>query len=68
MQINAYKSDVLTQELALQVSSLLKESFEERRSQGIDFKCGHFSAEDVINEFNNSGGGCPRTLMQIDLI
>ena len=56
MQINAYRSETITQDLALQVSSLLQESFEERRSQGIDFKCGHFSAEDVINEFKNGGG------------
>ena len=56
MQIKAYRSESITKELASQVSSLLHESFEERRSQGIDFKCGHFSAEDVINEFRSRGG------------
>jgi len=56
MQIKVYRSETVTKELASQVSSLLHESFEERRSQGIDFKCGHFSADDVINEFRSRGG------------
>lgn len=56
MLIKAYRSETITAALASQVSTLLHESFEERRSQGIDFKCGHFSAEDVINEFRNRGG------------
>lgn len=56
MLIKAYRSETITTELASHVSSLLHESFEERRSQGIDFKCGHFSADDVINEFRDRGG------------
>lgn len=68
MQIKAYRSETVTRELALQISSLLQESFEERRSQGIDFKCGHFSAEDVLSVLKTGCGGWQLVAFEDDTI
>ena len=56
MRIEVYRSDLIPQHVFESVSELLQDAFAERRKQGINFKCGMFSAQDVENEFVNRGG------------
>lgn len=56
MKIEVYRSGLIPQDAFEKVSELLHDAFEERREQGINFKCGLFSAQDVENEFSNGGG------------
>ncbi len=56
IDIKIYKSGDIAPEIFETVSQLLHESFEERRNQGISFKCGSFSALDVEHEFAGMGG------------
>lgn len=56
MRIEVYKSRSIPWEVLESVSQLLHESFSERREQGINFKCGTFSAQDVDNTFVNGCG------------
>ena len=51
MKIKVYRSDLIPQYVFETVSELLQDAFAERREQGINFKCGMFSAQDVENEF-----------------
>lgn len=51
MRIEVYRSDLIPQHVFELVSELLQDAFAERRKQGINFKCGLFSAQDVENEF-----------------
>lgn len=55
MKTVVYKSNDIPQEVYTTVSNLLHESFAERRFQGINFRCGLFSSQDVENEFVNGG-------------
>ena len=55
MRIEVYRSDLIPQHVFESVSELLQDAFAERREQGINFKCGIFSAQDVENEFVNWG-------------
>lgn len=55
MKTVVYKSNDIPQEVYTTVSNLLHESFAERRFQGINFRCGLFSPQDVENEFVNGG-------------
>lgn len=57
MIIKVYNNQTISQGICESVSQLLHESFAERRAQGIDFKCGTFSAQDVKNAIDRSGGG-----------
>lgn len=56
MKIDVYRSGLIPQHVFETVSKLLHNAFAERREQGINFKCGLFSAQDVENEFINRGG------------
>lgn len=56
MRIEVYRSDLIPQRIYETVAELLHDAFAERREQGINFKCGLFSAQDVENEFVNGGG------------
>ena len=56
MIIKVYRNQTIPQEVYESVSLLLHDSFEERRCQGINFKCGTFSAADVEHEFAGKGG------------
>ena len=56
MRIQVYRSGLIPQHIFETVSELLQDAFAERREQGINFKCGLFSAQDVKNEFVNGGG------------
>ena len=56
MRIEVYRSGLIPQHVFESVSELLQDAFAERREQGINFKCGLFSAQDVENEFINRGG------------
>ena len=56
MKIKVYRSDLIPQYAFETVSELLQDAFAETREQGINFKCGLFSAQDVENEFVNGGG------------
>ena len=56
MRIEVYRSDLIPQRIYETVAELLQDAFAERREQGINFKCGIFSAQDVENEFVNWGG------------
>lgn len=56
LNIKIYNSNKIESEIFESVSRLLHESFAERREQGINFKCGTFSAEDVKHEFAGNGG------------
>lgn len=53
MKTIVYKSSEIPSLVYQKVSSLLQDAFAERRAQGIDFKCGTFSPQDVENEFND---------------
>lgn len=55
MKTIVYKSGEIPSHVYRDVSSLLQDSFAERRSQGINFKCGTFSPQDVETEFNTGG-------------
>ena len=55
MRIEVYRSDLIPQHIYETVAELLQDAFAERREQGINFKCGMFSAQDVENEFVNGG-------------
>lgn len=55
MRIEVYRSGLIPQHVFETVSELLQDAFAERREQGINFKCGLFSAQDVENEFVNGG-------------
>lgn len=55
MRIEVYRSDLIPQRIYETVAELLQDAFAERREQGINFKCGMFSAQDVENEFVNRG-------------
>ena len=55
MRIDVYRSGLIPQHIFETVSELLQDAFAERREQGINFKCGMFSAQDVENEFVNWG-------------
>lgn len=56
LNIKVFNSNNIAPGLFESVSQLLHESFAERRSQGINFKCGTFSAADVEHEFSGKGG------------
>ena len=56
MRIDVYRSGLIPQHVFEPVSVLLQDAFAERREQGINFKCGMYSAQDVENEFINGGG------------
>lgn len=56
MKVCVIKACDITDAISESVSQLLHEAFEERRMQGINFKCGMFSSQDVKNEFANKGG------------
>lgn len=56
MRIEVYRSGLIPQHVFETVSQLLQDAFAERREQGINFKCGLFSAQDVENVFVNGGG------------
>lgn len=56
MRIEVYRSGLIPQHVFETVSELLQDAFAERREQGINFKCGLFSPQDVENEFVNRGG------------
>ena len=56
MRIEVYRSDLIPQRIYETVAELLQDAFAERREQGINFKCGMFSAQEVENEFVNRGG------------
>ena len=56
MRIEVYRSDLIPQRIYETVAELLQDAFAERREQGINFKGGLFSAQDVENEFINRGG------------
>ena len=56
MRIEVYRSDLIPQHVFELVSELLQDAFAERRKQGINFKCGLFSVQDVENEFVGGGG------------
>ena len=47
MKIEVYKSGSIPEAIFAIVSGLLHDVFEERRQQGLNFKCGQFSPEDV---------------------
>ena len=47
MRIEVYRSDLIPQHVFEPVSELLQDAFAERREQGINFKCGIFSAQVV---------------------
>ena len=55
MRIEVYRSGLIPQHVFETVSELLQDAFAERREQGINFKCGLFSVQDVENEFVNGG-------------
>ena len=55
MRIEVYRSDLIPQRIYETVAELLQDAFAERREQGINFKCGMFSVQDVENEFVNGG-------------
>lgn len=55
MKIEVYKIRSIPWDVLESVSQLLHESFSERREQGINFKCGTFSAQDVDNMFVSGG-------------
>ena len=56
MRIKVYRSDLIPQRIYETVAELLQDAFAERRGQGINVKCGLFSAQDVENEFANGVG------------
>ena len=56
MNVRVIKACNLSDAVSESVSHLLHDAFEERRKQGINFKCGTFSPQDVKNEFANKGG------------
>ena len=56
MRIEVYRSDLIPQRIYETVAELLHDAFAERREQGINFKCGVFSAQDAENELVNWGG------------
>lgn len=56
LNIKVYNSNNIAPVVFESVSQLLHESFAERRNQGINFKCGTFSAADVEHEFSGKGG------------
>lgn len=53
MKTIAYKAGEIPFSVFLDVSALLRDAFAERRAQGINFKCGTFTPEDVKNEFTS---------------
>lgn len=55
MRIEVYRSGLIPEQVFKDVLILLRDAFEERRSQGLNFKCGMFSIRDIENEF--IGGG-----------
>ena len=55
MRIEVYRSGLIPQHIFETVSELLQDAFAERREQGINFKCGMFSTQDIENEFVNWG-------------
>lgn len=56
MKIKVIKAEDISERDYMFVSQLLYDAFEERREQGINFKCGTFSPQDVKNEFANKSG------------
>ena len=57
MKIETYKHGSIPEQVFVSVSELLHDAFEERRQQGLNFKCGLFSPEDVKAYLNGGGGG-----------
>lgn len=56
MKVIAYKSDSVPQSIFNTASFLLHDAFEERRKEGLDFRCGNFSPQDVENQLARGGG------------
>ena len=54
MRIDVYNSENVPEEVCRIVSTILFDAFEERRIQGINFKCGHFTPEDVKKEMKDN--------------
>lgn len=55
MKIETYKDGSIPENVSAFVSELLHDAFEERRQQGLNFKCGLFSPEDVKTYLNGGG-------------
>ncbi len=47
MKIEVYKSERIPKVIFIIVFRLLRDAFEERRQQGLNFKCGQFPPKDV---------------------
>ena len=56
MRIDVYRSGLIPLHVFEPVSVLLQDACAERREQGIKFKCGMYSAQDVENEFIKQAG------------
>ena len=55
IEIKVYRREEIPRSLYDKVALLLQDAFSERRAQGINFKCGLYSAEDVERDL--AGGG-----------
>lgn len=55
MKTIVYQSGNVPFQVCKEVSDLLVDAFSERRNQGINFKRGIYSAQDVDNELNSRG-------------